>query len=275
MKTPRIACVGGGNMGTSLLMGLKEKGYAREQLCVSEPSAIRRDLLQDMGLSTFSSNAEVVNQADVVIIAVKPQIMPSVLAELKGIIAQSTLVISIAAGIPLAALSRGLGENHRIIRCMPNTPALKGAGITGMYSASNLDKSETKLIESILGAVGKTLWLETEAQLNAVTAVSGSGPAYFFYLTECLIETAQELGLSESTSKLLATETAYGAAVMLQDSEADAASLRHSVTSPGGTTEAALEHMINTRFSEMFHQAVHAACARSIELGNSVSGEAE
>ena len=262
-------------MATSLLMGLKEKGFAQDQLCVSEPSTSRREYLDTMGVSTFSSNTEAVVRADVVIIAVKPQIVQSVLADLKGKMEQSTLVISIAAGIPLSSLSHWLGENHRIIRCMPNTPALKGAGISGMYSESNLGKSETQLIESVLGAVGKTLWVDTEVQLDAVTAISGSGPAYFFYLTEILIEAAQELGLSESTSKLLAVETAYGASVMLQDSEADAASLRHSVTSPGGTTEAALEHMINTRFSETFKQAVHAAFTRSIELGKTISDEAQ
>ena len=270
MKTPCVACVGGGNMAASLLTGLKDKGFARKQLRVSEPSPARRKILDVMGVSTFSSNAEAVNHADVVIIAVKPQVVQSVLEGLHGSISPSTLVISIAAGIPLAALSSWLGGEHRIIRCMPNTPALKGVGISGLYTNSILNENETSLANSVLGAVGKTVWLDEESQLDAVTAISGSGPAYFFYLTECLIETARELGLSESTSKLLATETAYGAAVMLRDSELNADTLRQNVTSPGGTTEAALEHLVDTRFSETFKQAIHAASARSVELGESI-----
>ena len=272
MKTPSIACVGGGNMATSLLTGLKNKGFTSNQLCVSEPSKTRREFLAGMGFSTFSSNAEAVGNADLVIIAVKPQVVRPVLEDLKGIISQSTLVLSIAAGIPLSALSSWLGEEHRIIRCMPNTPALKGVGISGLYTNSTLSTDETSLINTVLGAVGKTVWLDAESQLDAVTAISGSGPAYFFYLTECLIQAARELGLSESTSKLLATETAYGSAVMLRDPEVDAGTLRRNVTSPGGTTEAALAYLIDTRFSELFKQAVHAASARSMALGESVSG---
>jgi len=258
-------------MATSLLAGLKNKGFTKTQLRVSEPSTARRDTLTAMEFTTFSSNSDAVSNADVVIIAVKPQVVQLVLENLRGKVSQSTLVISIAAGIPLLALSSWLGKDHQIIRCMPNTPALKGVGISGLYTSSVLSDYETSLVNTVLGAVGKTVWLDSESQLDAVTAISGSGPAYFFYLTECLIEAARELGLSESTSKLLATETAYGSAVMLRDGTLDAGTLRRNVTSPGGTTEAALTHMIDTGFSDLFKQAVYAASARSVELGETIS----
>ena len=267
MNKSCVACIGGGNMALSLLMGLKGKGFNPEQLRVSDPSKERRTLLDEAGITTFSSNEEAIENAQVIIIAVKPQIVGPVLENLREAVSKDQLIISIAAGVPLSALRGWLGPSSNIVRCMPNTPALKGAGITGMYTDSNLSNAETSLANSVLGAVGKTLWLESETQLDAVTAVSGSEPTYYFYLTECMIEAGIELGLDPDTSKLLATETAYGAAIMLRDGENEAKTLRVNVTSPGGTTEAALNYMKDHRFSETVKQAIKAAAARSVELG--------
>ena len=254
-------------MALSLLVGLKAKGFTTEQLRVSDPSSERRILLDEAGVTTFSSNEEALENAQVIIIAVKPQIVGSVLEHMRNVVSKQQLVISIAAGVPLCALRVWLGPTSNIVRCMPNTPALMGAGITGMYTDNSLSDTETKLANSILGAVGKTLWMDSEAQLDAVTAVSGSGPAYYFYLTECLIEAGIELGLSPGTSRLLATETAYGAAIMLRDDKNEAKTLRVNVTSPGGTTEAALNYMQEQGLSDTVKQAIKTAAARSVKLG--------
>lgn len=258
-------------MATSLLFGLKEKGFGTEQLRVSDPSEARRADLKKFGFKVFECNSEATKGADVVIIAVKPQYVQVVLADLNDAIKQEQLLISIAAGVPITAMRSWLNSAARIIRCMPNTPALKGAGITGMYSEDALSQTETELAATVLGAVGKTLWLESESQLDAVTAVSGSGPAYFFYLTECLLQAGLELGLNASTSKLLATETAYGAAFMMRDNPEEITTLRKNVSSPGGTTEAALNSLQEDKFSETILRAVKSAAQRSVQLGLAMS----
>ena len=259
-------------MATSLLMGLADKGFAVERLRASDPSEERRKLLAAAGINVFESNAEAISGADVILIAVKPQVVQAVVRELAEVVREQQLVISIAAGVPISALQLWVGKAVGIIRCMPNTPALKGAGMTGMYQNDLVTDGQSKLGESILSAAGEILWLESEAQLDAVTAISGSGPAYYFYLTEALISAGQELGLSAATSEFLARQTAHGASVMLRESSETASTLRVQVTSPGGTTEAALNSLQEHGVADAINRAVKAAANRSAELGASLSG---
>jgi pyrroline-5-carboxylate reductase len=220
-------------------------------------------------VNVTDSNQDVVNAADVIVLAVKPQILADVASGIAAVIQQKqALVVSIAAGISQKSLSKWLGDNTAIVRCMPNTPALVLTGATGLHANEQVSAEQRDLAENILRAVGIALWVDDEAQLDAVTAVSGSGPAYYFLLMEAMEKTARELGLDEQTARLLVQQTALGAAKIALESAESPEQLRQRVTSPGGTTQRAIETFIEGGFSELVSKALHAARDRSIEMSN-------
>lgn len=266
----RIAFVGGGNMGRAIIGGLIARGTpARDIVVVEVDPAARLRLMGDFGVSTVESPGEAVAEATAIVLAVKPQSMRQV-AEAVGRVAPDCLFISIAAGIRLADLCRWLGGRKRLVRAMPNTPALVHAGVTGLYAMEGVDRDDREAAENLLGSVGATVWFEEEAHLDAVTAVSGSGPAYVFYAMEALEEAARGLGLPEGASRSLALWTFVGAAKLAIEREEDPAVLRAQVTSRGGTTERALQVMEERGVKRGMIEAVRAACERSRELGESM-----
>ncbi len=262
----KIAFIGGGNMTTSLVGGLLAADKTA-QIWVTEPDPVkRRELEQQFGVQTRTDNQAAL-AADVVVLAVKPQLLQSVCRELAGHIgAQTPLFISIAAGVRSEDIERWLGGECAIVRCMPNTPALVQCGATALVANARVSSTQKQLAEHILQAVGIAIWVEDEAQLDAVTAVSGSGPAYFFLLMEAMQSAGEALGLSADTARVLTLQTALGAARMASQSEVDAATLRARVTSKGGTTEQAILSFENAGFHEIVHQALEAACIQSHKL---------
>ncbi len=268
MQSCRIAFIGGGNMGASLVGGLTADGYKPHNIIVSEPHDERRaSLSARFRVRTTADNREAVQDADVVVLAVKPQALRAVAESLQDPIQhRAPLVISIAAGIREADLQRWLGGNVALVRTMPNTPALIQTGATVLHAGPQVSGEQRDLAESILRAVGLTLWVEDEALLDAVTALSGSGPAYFFLIMEALAEAGEELGLPPESAHLLTLQTAFGAAKMALESSDDPATLRRHVTSPGGTTERAIEALEEGKLRETLRHAVSAARDRSREL---------
>ena len=268
MDTSSIAFIGAGNMASSLIGGLVQKGCQKKNIYISDPSTEQRQrLVSEYGVNECQSNSEAVLQADVLVLAVKPQVMSIVLEDIKNAVNQkSILIISIAAGVPLAMFSGVLGDKTAVVRCMPNTPSLVGAGATGMMANPAVSQNQKVLAEQILGAVGLALWVDSEAQIDAVTALSGSGPAYFFLLMESMITAGESLGLDTETAKQLTLQTALGAATMAQQSDVSPATLRQRVTSPGGTTEQALRTFEEGGFQSLVGAALDAAEKRSKEL---------
>lgn len=265
---PTIAFIGAGNMAQALMGGLLGAGHPVERIVAADPNAAQRSQVADKwGISVLDDNAEAAGQADVIVLAVKPQVMDTVLGSL-GDRMDGPLVISIAAGIPLARLEEGLPGGLAIVRAMPNTPALYRAGISGAVGNAAVGPNQRALAETILGSVGPVVWVENEALMDAVTAVSGSGPAYFFLITEAMARAGQDCGLSESVALQLAVHTAAGAGQMMRESPSDPATLRRQVTSPGGTTEAALEAFRLGGLDELVDMAVKAAFERGRALGN-------
>jgi pyrroline-5-carboxylate reductase len=265
----RIAFIGGGNMARAIIGGLLAKQAASsEEILVVEPDASARlRLLAEYGVKAIESPNADLAHAHAVILAVKPQNMreaASRLSELAG----DALFITIAAGIRVADLSRWLGGRTRIVRCMPNTPALVHAGITGLHAPEGLAEQDRNMAERLLGAVGATLWFEQESDLDVVVAVSGSGPAYVFYAIEALEQAARELGLQEGAARTLALWTFVGATKLAIERAEDPAALRAQVTSKGGTTEAAVAVLDRTAVKQHFVEAVRAARDRSIEMGS-------
>ena len=266
--SPSIAFIGGGNMATSLIGGLLSSTKP-DQILVAEPDANKcSELQKQFGVKTTRNNAETVG-CDVIILAVKPQLLQNVCRQL----ADSTtkhqpLFISIAAGVRSTDINRWLGGDNAIVRCMPNTPALLQAGATALLANENVSDSQKSLAESIMQSVGITLWVKNENELDAVTAVSGSGPAYFFLLMEAMQKAGIELGLDAATAEKLTLQTALGAARMAIESDIDAASLRTKVTSKGGTTEQAINSFENSGFQQIVKEALQAACKQSEILAN-------
>lgn len=263
-----ISFIGGGNMARSLLGGLLRRGRAASSLRVAEPHAgLREALVADFGVGVHADNRSAASGAGVWVLAVKPQVMDQVLAELAPLAAATApLVLSIAAGIPRARIAAALGAGARVVRTMPNTPALIGAGITALNAGAEVDAAQRRLAEELMAAAGATVWVEDEAQMDAVTALSGSGPAYQFLLLEALIAAGVRQGLPAETARLLALHTAYGASRMAVESAEPVGLLRQRVTSPGGTTAAALEAFARGGFAELVDQAVDAAVRRGREL---------
>ncbi|MCX9157429.1 pyrroline-5-carboxylate reductase [Niveibacterium sp. 24ML] len=263
----RITFLGGGNMAAALIGGLIERGFAREALQAVDLSPDARTALSDrFGVRAVESLDEAALECDVLVLAVKPQHMRDALAPLAGRLG-SQLVLSIAAGIRMEALSRWLGGYRRIVRAMPNTPALIGAGAAGLIADNDVTDGDRDAASSILGAVGSVVWLTDETQIDAVTALSGSGPAYVFYFIEALIEGGEALGLPRDTARTLAIDTVLGAARLAAASDEDAATLRARVTSKGGTTAAALGAMEEAGFKALIARALVAAETRGRAMG--------
>lgn len=256
-----IAFIGGGNMASSIIGGLLKQGDIQAKaISVADPSLDQRQHLETkFGVNTYKQGADAIKGASIIILAVKPQVMKAVLEPLKDALSQQQpLLISIAAGINLSSLKQWSGC-RAIVRCMPNTPALLGLGATGLTASADTNTEQRNNAESLLRAVGTTTWVNNEQQIDAVTAVSGSGPAYFFLLMEAMIQAGQQLGLSAEAAKQLTLNTALGASQMALDSDVEIAELRRNVTSPGGTTEQAILTFQHEGFNDIVFDALEAA----------------
>jgi len=275
MSSQTLCFVGGGNMARSLIGGLIDDGMKPQFITVGEPDASRREeLANDFGVTGLADNITAANESDIVIFAVKPQVMETAVLALAGRLSEKKpLLISIAAGIPIASLESWVGGDLAMVRAMPNTPALVNAGITALFANSRVLPEQCDHAEAILRAVGKVVWLEDETLIDAVTAVSGSGPAYFFYFMEALEQAAIEEGLDEKTARLLTLETALGAARLAIETTASPLKLRDQVTSPGGTTEAAIQVLDHAGTRQILKRAVTAARKRSADLSISLGAD--
>jgi pyrroline-5-carboxylate reductase len=270
MSEQTLAFIGGGNMAASLIGGLIADGRNAQTIWVADPDRSKLDTLHHhFGVNTTSDNLQAAQESEVVVLAVKPQQLRSVAIALKSLATPSQpLWLSIAAGIRIWDLERWLGGPVPIpiLRAMPNTPALVQAGATALFANSQVTSQQRQLAESVLRAVGLTLWLSNESLMEVVTALSGSGPAYFFLVMEAMEKAAIDLGLEPSSARLLTLETAFGAAKMALESEEDSASLRRRVTSPGGATEQAIAALEESNIREAFARALRAARNRTREL---------
>lgn len=262
-------------MATSLMSGLIASGHSPQQIWVSDTAAtILQSHRDHLNVNVSNDNNKIVQEVDVVVLAVKPQAMREVLLQIAPAVQQKkSLVVSIAAGISQTSLALWLGSDVAIVRCMPNTPALVLTGATALHANANVDEEEKDLAENILRAVGLALWVDDEAQLDAVTAVSGSGPAYFFLMMEAMENAAVTMGLDEHTARLLVQQTALGAAKIALESSESPAKLRERVTSPGGTTQKAIETFQENGFAELVSKALQAAKERSIEMSKQLGAD--
>lgn len=274
LKEHSIGFVGAGNMANSLIRGLLAKGVSPQNLIAADIEPGKLETLKtECGIQTADS-LEIAASVDVLVMAVKPQHMASACQQLSSSLQPQSLVISIAAGITIAHLQDWLGQGLALVRCMPNTPALIGKGATGLYANKHVSVEQKQLAEELLTAVGLALWLDNEDGIDTVTALSGSGPAYFFLLMEALEETAVSMGLDADTAKKLTYQTAVGAAELAVSSNSSIAELRRQVTSPGGTTEKAMQQFESGGFRNLVRQALLAAQNRSRELAEEF-GKAE
>lgn len=266
MSKTRIAFIGAGNMAASLIGGLRAKGLDAAQIRASDPGEETRARVHAKhGIEMFADNAQAIEGVDVVVLAVKPQAMKAVCEAIRPSLKPNQLVVSIAAGITCASMNNWLGAQP-IVRCMPNTPALLRQGVSGLYATAQVSAEQRQQAQELLSAVGIALWLDEEQQLDAVTAVSGSGPAYFFLLIEAMTAAGVKLGLPPEIAAQLTVQTALGAAHMAVASDVDAAELRRRVTSPAGTTEAAIKAFQAGGFEALVEKALGAAAHRSAEM---------
>ncbi|KAA0978290.1 pyrroline-5-carboxylate reductase [Pseudomonas sp. ANT_H12B] len=266
MSKTRIAFIGAGNMAASLIGGLRAKGLDAAQIRASDPGAeTRASVNAEHGIEVFADNADAIQGADVIVLAVKPQAMKAVCEAIRPNLKPNQLVVSIAAGITCASMNNWLGAQP-IVRCMPNTPALLRQGVSGLFATAEVSTEQRHQAEELLSAVGIALWLTEEQQLDAVTAVSGSGPAYFFLLIEAMTAAGVKLGLPADIAAQLTLQTALGSAHMAVSSDVDAAELRRRVTSPAGTTEAAIKSFQAGGFEALVEKALGAAAHRSAEM---------
>ena len=269
----RIAFLGGGNMAGALIGGLVAKGHGAQDISVIElAQGAREQLAARYGVTVGAAPDAATAAADTLVLAVKPQDLRAAVQPLAAL-ATEKLVISVAAGVRLADLARWLGGHRRLVRAMPNMPALIGAGISALYALPEVGEQERQRAQEILGAVGEAVWVQDEALLDPVTAVSGSGPAYVFWFIEQLGRSGEALGLAPETARRLAVETVLGAAKLAAQSAEAPAVLRERVTSKGGTTEAALRVFAEERLAERFARAVAAASERGRELGRMLGEE--
>ena len=268
MKNCKIAFLGGGNMALSLIGGLIADGFDANHIHVADPDANRLETIKaSYAIHTHTDNTAAINGCQVIVAAVKPQQLQHVVKQCAPHWQDNMMLISIAAGIRLNDIARWLEHpSAAIVRTMPNTPALVQAGATALYANDFVSAQQKELAESILRAVGITLWVQDEDQINAVTALSGSGPAYFFLVMEAMETAAIELGLEPETAKLLCLQTAFGASKMALESNDSTALLRQKVTSPGGTTERAIHELEDGGLRSLFENALIAAALRSREL---------
>lgn len=268
MSSKTIAFIGGGNMAAALISGLVADGYDPGHILVSDQDQDKLSMLAArFGIRSAASNNAAAKTADVVVLAVKPQAMEQVSRDLAPALQERLpLVVSIAAGVTEGHLHHWLGDGIPLVRTMPNTPAMLQAGATVLHAAANVSEKQKSLAESILRAVGLTLWVQDELMMDAVTALSGSGPAYFFLVMEAMEAAGQSLGLPPESARLLTLQTALGAARMAIESSEGPAALRQRVTSPGGTTERALKILEEGGLKPLFQRALAGACERSVEL---------
>lgn len=261
-----ITFIGGGNMASALINGLASTPEAHE-LRVADPDPAARERLADRtAVRVFGDGREAVAGADVVVLAVKPQVLPGVLGAIAPSLGPGHTLVSVAAGITVDTLQQPLREDVPVVRTMPNTPALLGLGITGLYADARCDAADRAAAELVLGACGEIVWLDEESQLDTVTAVSGSGPAYYYLFTEALADAGTDLGLPRETARRLAVHTARGAGAMMLESDAELETLRRRVTSPGGTTQAAIERFEAGGLRTLVADAAGAAVCRGREL---------
>lgn len=270
MTQHRLGFIGAGNMARSLAGGLLKNGWAPEQLALSDPDENqRRGVEQALGLKTYADNRELAAGAEVLVLAIKPQALKTVAEGLAATVRKKKpLVVSIAAGIRIDDIDRWLGGGLPIVRVMPNTAALIGSGASGLYANAHVSAGQRDAAETILRAVGVTIWVEREELIDTVTALSGSGPAYFFLVMEALEKAAIRHGLDANSARLLTLETAYGAAKMALEGGEEPAQLRRRVTSPGGTTEEAVKTLEAGGIEQLFDAAVAAAIRRARELAD-------
>lgn len=267
MDTLSIGFIGGGNMARSLIGGMLAAGHPASRICVADPDpATRERLQQEAGIETHADNQAVVDHCDVVVLAVKPQVLKTVATALEPARRPGQLFLTVAAGIRTDSLARWLGSETPIVRAMPNTPALVQAGASALYATPRVSGAQREAAESILRAVGVVQWVDDEDLMDVVTALSGSGPAYLFLVMEAMERAAVDLGLPQETARLLTVQTAFGAAKLALEIEEDPAVLRENVTSPGGTTEAALRALREGGLEALFAKAITAARDRAVEL---------
>ncbi|MBK6618627.1 MAG: pyrroline-5-carboxylate reductase [Nitrosomonas sp.] len=263
-----ITFIGGGNMAAAMIGGLLQRGSSPEMVTVAEVNADRRAQLQhQFGIHASPTVIEAGINSEICVLAVKPQQLRTVATE-NATLLHDKLVISIAAGIRAADLSVWMGNHPRIIRAMPNTPCLIGKGMTGLYALPGVGVTQKLQAADVLGAVGSVIWFDDEAQLDAVTAISGSGPAYVFYLLEAMQQAGTELGLSPETARQLSLETFVGASLLAAESHESFSTLRARVTSPGGTTEQAILSLEKANVKSALTTAIEAAYKRSQEIGH-------
>ncbi|MBP7395010.1 MAG: pyrroline-5-carboxylate reductase [Zoogloea sp.] len=264
----KITFLGGGNMAAALIGGLVKQGFSAADVQVVELFAEGRAKLQSLfGVRAVEALDDAALACDVLVLAVKPQQLKAAVAPLAGRLTNQ-VVVSIAAGLRLADIGRWLGDYRKLVRAMPNTPALIGAGITGLFADASVDAEGRAAAEKVLSAVGSTVWVPDEAQIDGVTAISGSGPAYVFHFIECLQASGEALGFDAATARRLAIDTVLGAARLAAGSDESPAVLRERVTSKGGTTAAALASFAADGFPAVIDRGVAAAAARGRELGD-------
>ena len=270
-----IGFIGAGNMAYALIKGLLNNGFDANQINISDPN---EELLQsresELEVTTYSDNTSLLSNSDIIFFAVKPQVLSSVCLELKGVVKSKHLFVSIVAGIRSSDINRWLGGNFALIRTMPNTPALFQTGVTGLFANELVDNEQKSLVESILSSVGECFWVNEEKLIDAITAISGSGPAYFFLLMQSMTQAGMALGLDEETANSLSIQTAYGASLMANKTGKDSRTLRAEVTSPNGTTQSAIESFQDQNFEGIVANATRAAYDRARELSNEL-GDAE
>jgi len=274
MKQQTLGFIGAGNMAGSLIAGLWADGYDPKKIWASDLDAEKLDSLASrFGINTTANNLAVVEKAQVLVLAVKPQSLQEVASGLAATVQRyKPLIISLAAGVTEAAIDRWLGGGNDIVRCMPNTPALVKTGATALHGNDNISAEQRSRAEAVLRAVGVAVWVEREELLDAVTALSGSGPAYFFLFMEAMEEAAVKLGLSQPTARLLTQQTALGAARLAIESDESPADLRRKVTSPGGTTERAIAGFEAGGLRALVLEAMRAAENRAVELSRELGG---
>jgi pyrroline-5-carboxylate reductase len=265
----RLAFIGGGNMGEAMLAAVLQRGLATPaDICISDISAERRDYLKEKySVTVTASNRDAVGGRDIVVLAVKPQNITGIYEELKGFLKPAQLILSIVAGIRIATIRQKL-EHRCVVRVMPNTPAQVGFGMSGWTATEEVTEEQKRWTQAILGAMGKEIFFDDEKYLDMVTAISASGPAYFFLFAECLVDAAVDIGISPKDAGELAAQTMLGAANLLEKSGETPAELRRKVTSRGGTTERALQVFKEGKLADLVRQAVRAAYRRARELGD-------
>ena len=267
MQHKLVCFIGGGNMAQAIVFGLLKQAYPADKIIVCDPNEEKRELFAQKGVRTSTDNIAAVAQAEVVSLAVKPQVLAEVCSPLSAVDFSDKLLISIAAGISVARLIALLPTAHAVVRVMPNTPALVGEGMAGLFSAKNTSENDRTFAQDLLSAVGKTLWVASEEHMHAVTAASGSSPAYFFQFLEAMQQGLIEMGLSAENARELVQQAMLGSAKMVvENPQIDLSTLRQNVTSKGGTTAAALNVLDQHQFNDIVQQAMQACVARSKEM---------